>query len=357
MKKFTDYYSATVAATGNNGGMNLKENTEYVFKSYYKLRVKGKLPFKLFFINEVETTGNFRAGKMGDGYKITGAYAAFSPDMVTEVDKTPIMFNTSYMKRVEPGEWFESDEFDFTYREEGYMVLAFKVETCGRVFIPATNESVTTGLVYENGKEIWFDNFTLRPQFIGVKTEKEKTVCFMGDSITQGTRTSLDKYEAWTHRIGNSLNKNTSFWNIGMGWSRAYDASLDKTFLAKAKMCDEVFVCFGVNDIRSGGRLAHELIADISAIKEKLEKENVKVRLLTVPPFNMSVFEEEQRKKVNEFIRGTNEYFDIASVLEKDEAGSVKDEYMVNSGDSHPNGVAGKAIFEAFLKWRDENAW
>ena len=225
--------------------------------------------------------------------------------------------------------------------------------------MPATNESASTGRIFLNGNEIWADGFCLRPAFIGVEKNKSKTVAFMGDSITQGTRTTPDKYEAWTHRIGMSLEEDISFWNIGMGWSRAYDGAENGVLIEKGAMCDEAFVCFGVNDLRSGGRSAQMVISDLEKIRDNLisRNENIIVHFLTVPPFNMSEYEEAQRKEINAFVRTQPGFFDIAACLEKDELGTVKEEYMANKDDCHPNGLAGEAVFKSFLSWRRENQW
>lgn len=359
MEKFTQYYCATVLGCGNNNGICLKSDTEYVFKSYYKLRAEGEGIYKLFFVNKVDSTGNCRAEKKGDAYSICEAYAAYSPDKEIEENMVKITFGGKESIDVKVGEEYSSDEFLFTYNKDGYMVLTFKVKTDTRKFLPATNESVSTGKVFENGKEIWWDNFTLRPNFIGIKKPKVKTVGFWGDSITQGSRTKVDGYEAWAHRIGNYMDEDISFWNLGMGWARAYDASLGGIFTKKAAMCDEVFICFGVNDLKSGGRNAQEIIADLKRAKELLLEENdkIKVYFLTVPPFNLSKYEEGERKKVNEFIRSTEKYFDIALCLESDEEGTVKAEYMTSIDDAHPNGEGGRAVFEGFLKWKEEKQW
>lgn len=355
MEKFTQFYSGAVLGTGNNNGILLKGG-DYVLKSYYKLRALGKNTFKLFFVNSVDSTGNCRIGKLGDSYEIVSAYAAFTRDMKTEENITPITFNNCPGKQVQPGEEYSSDEFQFTYNDDGYMVLSFCVKKAGRWFLPGTNESASTGRIIENGKEIWCDNFTLRPCFVGVKKEKRKTVGFFGDSITQGSRTGIECYEAWTHQIGNSMPEDISVWNLGMGWARCYDAAADGIFLKKAAMCDEVFMCFGVNDIRSGGSTAEELIADMEKTKKLLCKynKNIKVHFMTVPPFNMTVYEEEQRKKVNEYIKTTDGCFDIAACLECDAIGSVKPEFMSSPEDAHPNGKGGSAIKEEFLKWWKE---
>ncbi|MBR5535641.1 MAG: SGNH/GDSL hydrolase family protein [Clostridia bacterium] len=359
MEKFTDYYSATTLGCGNNNGINLKSGCEYVFKSYYRLRCEGENVYRLFFVNKVDSTGNCRAEKKGDGFKICEAYAAFSPDKETEEGRCDITFDNLKEKEVGLGEEYFSDEFTFTYKKGGYMVLTFKVCAECRKFIPATNESVSTGRIFENGKEIWSDNFALRPAFIGIKKDKKKTVGFWGDSITQGSRTGIDKYEAWTHRIGESLEDDISFWNLGMGWARCYDAASGGVFTKKAAMCDEVFMCFGVNDLKSGGRNAEEITEDIEKACALLKAENkdITIHLLTVPPFNLSEYEEAERKKVNEYIRGTKGYFDIAACLEYDDNGTVKAEYMTNSEDAHPNGEGGRVVYEAFKHWRGQTGW
>lgn len=351
MRKFTDFYSATVLGTGNNNGIRLKEKSEYVFKSFYRLRAFGENSFKLFFINEVETTGHAERGTKGGKYEIVSAKAEAGGS------EAKITFDGKENKTVLPSEMFETDEFELFCEKDGYLVLSFVVRTDEEIFLPTTYESASKGVVIENDVEKFWDNHTLRPVFVGIKKDKKKTVGFFGDSITQGTRTGVDKYEAWTHRIGMSLDEDVSFWNLGMGWSRAYDASAGEVFLKKAMLCDEVFMCFGVNDIRSGQRTGEELIGDLKKVREELEKAGVRVYNLTVPPFNMTEYEEEQRKKANEYIRTTKDFFDIASVLERDDLGGVKKEFMASEDDSHPNGKAGEAIFEAFEKWREETGW
>lgn len=348
-----EYFSATVLGTGNNNGIYLKAKREYIFKSRYKLRLDGKYNFKLFFANIIETTGTFERNTPGGEYTIKEAFAE------TGGERTDIYFDGGREKHVLPKEEFETDEFSLKYARGSTLVLTFKVAAGNDVLLPTTNESASTGRIFEDGLEIFSDNHALRPYFIGAKKPFEKAVGFLGDSITQGTRTGVDRYEAWAHRIGNSLDESVSFLNIGMGWSRAYDAADGGFFLKRAAMCDEVFVCFGVNDIRSGRRTAEEIIEDLKTIGEKLSemRPGIKVRFLTVPPFNMLRREERERQRVNEFIRGTKEYFDIAKALDLDGEGRVNPEFMADKDDSHPNGKGGKAVFDAFLEWRLRENW
>lgn len=355
MEGFTKLFSATVLGTGNNNAIFLSPGRVYTFKSYYKLRADGKNAFTLFFSNSIETTGNFSRGEKGGGYTIKKAYAALSRDREGEGSITPITFFGKGERRVLPGEIFSCDEFLFEYDKEEYLVLSFDIESDEDILLPTTNESTSTGRIFADGKEINSDNHSYRPCFIGKRCDFDETAGFFGDSVTQGTRTENDAYEAWTHRIGNSMPENVSMWNIGMGWSRAYDAAAGGLFLEKAAMCDEVFMCFGVNDIKSAGRSGEEIISDLEKAAELMREKNpdIKIYFLTVPPFDLEEGEKE-RRKVNAHIRSKpeGEYFDIASVLEDGEEGAVRKEYKADDCDAHPNGRAGEAIFESFCEWR-----
>lgn len=352
MEKYTKLYSATVLGTGNNNGIYLDAGAEYVFKSYYRLRVKGENALRLFFVNSIESTGCFNAGDLGGEYEIVKAYASYGAVSGEESGKTEITFGGNKNKKVLKGEQFSSDFFSFDAKEK-YLILTFVVKAEETILLPTTNESASTGRIWKNGVEIPSDAHALRPCFIGAEKKFNKTIGFMGDSITQGTRIKENSYESWVHRIGMAADESVSVWNIGMGWSRAYDAASGGVFLEKAAMCDEVYICFGVNDLRAGGRSAEELTCDLKETKRLLEEKNkrIKAHFLTVPPFNMEKDEERERQKVNRYIRQTEEYFDIAAVLEDGNEGKVKKEYMADSTDSHPNEKAGEAIFKSFTAW------
>ncbi|MOA54441.1 hypothetical protein D3C78_1780550 [compost metagenome] len=80
--------------------------------------------------------------------------------------------------------------------------------------------------------------------------------------------------------------------------------------------------------------------------------------LFTVPPFNFSGEQEQIWRQVNESIRnnppvGVSRVFDMAAELSQPapEEHRLRPEYMSNKYDPHPNGLAGKVVSEAFLKW------
>ncbi|MNC54945.1 hypothetical protein D3C75_1044470 [compost metagenome] len=77
-----------------------------------------------------------------------------------------------------------------------------------------------------------------------------------------------------------------------------------------------------------------------------------------MPPFNFSGEQEQIWRQVNETIRsnpplGVSRVFDMAAVLSQPAPHEHRliPEYMSNNDDPHPNGLAGKAVSEAFLKW------
>ncbi len=120
MEKYTKLYSATVLGTGNNNGIYLDAGAEYVFKSYYKLRVTGENVLKLFFANIIESTGCFNEGDLGGEYEIIEAFASYGKAVGEESGKTEITFGGNKGKKVLKGEEFSSDSFSFD-AEDGYL--------------------------------------------------------------------------------------------------------------------------------------------------------------------------------------------------------------------------------------------
>ena len=174
------------------------------------------------------------------------------------------MFDGYPGKEVAPGETFWSDplqielpkghDLAFTwtittlssgktvpYNTEGLLVTAYEAEgnkaddEFGAAFVPAASRLVM-------------------PAFAGYARSVKQRMIFLGDSITQGVRTAKDGYQYWVSRIADGLGQDYSVWNIGSGWARAYDASADGPWLAKAAEGDIVAIALGVNDIDIGAR-------------------------------------------------------------------------------------------------------
>ncbi|MRN51444.1 SGNH/GDSL hydrolase family protein [Paenibacillus monticola] len=372
------YTSATVVSTAANYIMDKPEPFTHTFRTYIRLRESGKLNFKLWHSNAVDSTWNLgqeaTGSELGGEWLIEAAYIADGGvevnGAVQEQTQVAVLFDGSTMRKVRPGESFWSDEIAMELPEGHLMVFTWTLTTrsSGRT-IPYNVEGILVSaydaagnLAAQESADSFAlsDNLLVLPSFIGYKKQVNKKLVFLGDSITQGVRTLKDEYEYWVARIAAGLGADYGVWNIGSGWARAYDASADGVWLNKAKQGDEVVIVLGVNDIDIGNRSTEELLSDLTVIISKLREANdeVKIILGTVPPFNFQDEREHTWRSVNSEIlsnnlAGVNRVFDIAGLLSLPAPHDhrIKPEYMSNKDDPHPNGKAGKAIADAFLNW------
>ena len=186
------------------------------------------------------------------------------------------------------------------------------------------------------------------PLMIGSDRPVERKVGFLGDSITQGCGTEDDSYTHWVAQIAEKLPAAYSVWDLGIGYARAQDAATDGGWLARAKQCDTVCVCFGVNDVLRG-RQAEAILQDLHTIVEKLKAADCRVILLTLPPFDLEGAEKAQWQQVNSVIRESlykeaDGLFDIAAVLGQK---APHENICVYGG--HPNAEGCRMVAEAFL--------
>lgn len=186
------------------------------------------------------------------------------------------------------------------------------------------------------------------PLMIGCDRKVSQKVGFLGDSITQGCGTEDDSYTHWVAKIAEGLPENCSVWDLGIGYARAYDAATDAGWLQRAKMCDTVHVCFGVNDILRG-RTAEQVLEDLHTIVGKLKQANCRVILLTLPPFDLEGEQRMRWQKVNHTIRTSlrteaDGLFDIAAVLGQP---APKEHLCIYGG--HPDAEGCQAVAEAYL--------
>ncbi len=330
-------FSLTVSGCGNNNHCPVAAGEETEFLSWYRPRRTGPLDIAVKYWNRIYSTGCGTREEEGPRFTVTeaaiGRGAKPSPRPESEARLT---FGGEPFANVAAG--FESDFSRLTLREGDWLSVRLRVRAENDCALPSTDESASSG--FRNGLRTLN---VLRPGFIGCRADFRKTLLFFGDSITQGTRTRTDKYEAWSHRVGLAAPEDISVVNNGCGWARAYDAEAG----------DVVTVCFGVNDIKSGKRTGGQVVASLRCTLELLRQNrpDMKIILFTIPPFNLDPWEEEQRKAVNRAILGGElcpDVFDFASALEG-EKGRVRPEFMASADDAHPNGAAGEAAARALL--------
>ncbi len=342
------HFSLTVSGIGNNNHCSVKGGELTDFLSWYKPRRHGRLKLAIKYFNRIYSTGCGAREEKGDPFTVEAAYIGygFKPCKTPELE-APLTFNGEGSVFVEEG--YQSDECEIEIPENAWLCVRLKVTAEKDASLPSTDESASGG--YRNGLRTLN---VLRPNFIGCAGSFKETLIFFGDSVTQGTRTATDKYEAWSHRAGLAQDNLVNVINLGMGWSRAYDAAADGIFMKLAKYADKITVCFGVNDIKSGRRNGEQIIADLKKTVRLLKEHNpnVEIILFTVPPFNMEPWDEEQRQKVNRAVLSgeiTEKTFDFGKILELS-GGRVRPEYMSSPDDAHPNGIAGDAAARELIK-------
>lgn len=373
-----NYSSATVLSTAANFIMNKPEPFTHTFRTYIRLRENGSLNLKMWHSNAVDSTWDqgqeARGSELGGSWVIEAAYVAdggTEPNgQIKEGTQIPVTYGGNPSREVAPGEMFWSDEVDIELAEGHYLAFTWTIQTLasGKSFPYNVEGMLVTAYDAPGniaGLEV-ADGFTesdkllVLPSYIGYRKKVTKKLVFLGDSITQGVRTLKDAYEYWVARIAEGLGADVGVWNLGSGWARAYDASMDGSWLNKAKQGDELVIVLGVNDIDIGNRSAEELLADLTAIISRIKEVNPEAGIIlsTVPPFNFQEEREQVWRYANSQILlhpplGVDRIFDIASVLSMPAPADhrIRAEYMSGKDDPHPNGIAGKAVADAFLKW------
>lgn len=373
------YAPVTTLSASANFIMNEPAGFTRTFRTYLRPRETGRLALRFWHSNAFDSTWDMgadaRGGEPGGGWRIESAYAgdggASLDGSVMQGSLVPFTFRGNKSKEVQPGERFYSDEITIDIEPGHDLVFSWTiaVEKPGKS-VPYNIEDMLATAFYTDGHLAGqespehfqaADKLLVLPAFIGYRKKTVKNIVLLGDSITQGVRTTKDAYEYWGARIAKGLGPEYGVWNIGSGWGRAYDAASGGPWLHKAQQGDEILIVLGVNDIDIGERSSEELLRDLSVIVSavKANKPDGIVVLGTVPPFNFADEREQTWRAVNQQIltsppAGVDHVFDIAAVLSEPAPleHRVKPEYMSNPDDPHPNGLAGEAVAKRYLEWR-----
>ncbi|WP_155617537.1 SGNH/GDSL hydrolase family protein [Paenibacillus campinasensis] len=381
-----NYASISAVSTATNYILVEEDTSTRTYRTYIKPRESGPLELRLWHSNAVDSTwdvGAVAKGSMpGGSWRIEAAYVADGGTdrngQVVPGTSVQVMFGGQPDKEVAPSETFWSDPVQIELPEGHDLAFTWTITTSSSgASVPYNTEGLLVSAYEAEGNQakdgphdkfIPAANRLVMPAFIGYAKPQAKPVkqriVFLGDSITQGVRTAKDGYTYWVARIADGLGPDYSVWNLGSGWARAYDASADGPWLAKAAEGDIVAVALGVNDIDIGARSSEELLGDLTAIVKRLKQKKreagsaIRIILFTVPPFNFTGDREKVWRTVNEVIRtrppeGVDAVFDIAELLScpAPDEHRIEPKYMSNADDPHPNGLAGAVVAEAFLKW------
>lgn len=354
MHYFDKYVSNSLAGTSNQSFfINENEDEIHTGRLFYKIYCGGSYSYSFLFSNIIDSTysdGTYsHKNLVCDSWTIVSASYCILKNYDEEtVNKTNdfqrLTFDALSSKEVMPGEFFSTD--DVTINAEAGDYICIEVSFKGKM-IPCHPESIIPTFVFENGK--WVSSKSLpHLSMIGCDRKVKLKIGFFGDSITQGIGTKDNSYSHWCALLADMLGKDYSYWNLGIGFGRAEDASSDGAWLFKAKQTDLAIICFGVNDILNG-RTEYQLKADLFEIVSKLKKSGKKIILQTIPPFDYDEFHADIWRNVNSYIKNTlssyaDMVFDTVPVLRKDEINS----HMAKYG-SHPDSVGCKYWADALF--------
>lgn len=360
MDFFEKYTSNSLAGSSNQLFFEMQNTEIRTGRIFYKIFKGGTFGYSLLFSNTIDST--FDDGSISqcnlicDTWEIiearvgkcssvpSGDFVMQDANSINErvSDFVTLKFSGNTYKLVTKGELFCSDEFQYSFEDGDFLCLEI---TFKGTKIPYHEESLLP--IYNKTQNGWqYCKKMPIACMIGCNRNVEKKVAYLGDSITQGIGTPLNSYSHWNSLLSDKLGYKNAYWNLGIGFGRASDLASDGSWLYKAKQNDIVVLCIGVNDIMQGCQF-HEIICDLERIVDLLKKENVKVVLQTIPPFDYTGFNIKKWLELNLYIKKclskkVDGVFDVVPCL----CESTENTQVAKYG-GHPN-------IEGCKKWAEE---
>lgn len=335
MDFFKTFSSNTYAAGANQHIFHMPYDEIRTCRVFYKVTNGGRYNYSLLFSNILDST--YADGSVShrnlicDSWKILSARVGkyppnafptdfMSPEKADEInaritDFVTLKFEGNASKTVSPGELFCCDAFPYSFESGDYLCLEM---TFSGTTLPYHEETLLP--VFQKSETGWAYSVKMPiAHMIGCDRDIKLKIGYLGDSITQGIGTAHNSYQHWNALLSEKLGNENAYWNLGIGFARANDAATDSAWLYKAKQNDIVFICLGVNDLLQGGS-CENLINDLICIIDLLNKENIKIFLQTVPPFDYNENDTRKWLTVNRYIVSTlsqkvDFLFDIVPVL------------------------------------------
>ena len=359
MKYFEKYKSNTLAGISNQSLFETdNKDCEYTGRAFFRLFAGGTYNYSFLFSNMTDSSyrGISEANEAGESWTILdmGVCIVKTPENPTDQnafadieipEMHQVTFGGNEKRTVKPGEFFTSDEVEISAEKGDYLCVEI---TFKGTKIPFHDEGRIPCYVYEYGK--FFPNKKVPlPNMIGCERDVKGKVAFLGDSITQGIGATFNSYNHWASLIAENIGEDYSFWNLGIGCAKAVDAATDGAWLFKAKQCDFVSLCLGVNDLICA--IDTEKIKKCLEITVKeLKAAGVRVGIFTPFPFDLKDEKltawQDVCKYVREELSKECEYcFDTAEVLEsKEKPGEAP-------YGGHPNDEGCKLLAEKFCEY------
>ena len=349
---FETFHSNTLAGSGNQSWFECGEK-EVTGRVFYRLFAGGDDRCSLLFGDAMDTT--FADGSPSRVNQTLGGWtlraARIGVTKRAEIDgfdepewMTPLTFDGEPEKHVAPGERFASDPVRLRAEKGDYLCLE---TTVSGPRVPCHPETLLPCFV--RGEAGWTRSVnTLFAQMIGCDRPVRLRVGFLGDSITQGCGTRMNRYEHWSAVVSERLGEECAFWNLGLGYARAHDAAACGDWLERAKRNDLVVLCAGVNDLfqRPEPRV-EDIERSLQTIVTQLRQAGARVLVQTIPPFDYDAVRRVEWAQINDWIRGTlskqaDALFDVAPVLRL----SAQEPWRARYG-GHPDGEGCRRWAEA----------
>lgn len=365
MQYFKKYVSNSLAGIQNQSAFNTdNKDCEYTGRAFFKIFKGGCFNYSFLFSNITDSTyrGITEPNDFCEQWTILdmGACILKSPENPTDINSfadieipemQQVTFGGKEKRVVKPGELFTSDEVELCANDGDFLCIEMTFKGSK---IPFHDEAIIPIFVYEDGKFLPNKRMPL-PNMIGCERLVKKRIGFLGDSITQGIGATFNSYGHWAALIADALGREYSVWNLGIGCARAVDAATDGAWLFKAKQCDFVSVCLGVNDILNAIDAA-TIINSLEATVKALKSEGVRVGIFTPFPF---AYKDEKLEVWNEVCRYIKdelskkcEYCFVTS----DYVG-CPDEPQTPMYGGHPNDEGCKALADGFMRFISEKGF
>ncbi len=352
------FASNTGISTSHNYRIFLNRGEERTFRVLLRPEVCGDMQWRFFFSNSVDSTwadgSESWANLMGGRFEIVSCTAGAADAALNMSQLTAVAWPQPV---AEPAACLTSEPVRLTIPEGGYIAFSWCLRAMeDGCLLPATPDSRSLCWSAE-GERVWSaenpfseDTMAVLPDCFEADRDIRLKMVFMGDSITQGCQTRANAYEQWAARIAMGMERQVSVWNIGLGYGRGEDAARNGAWLKKAARADVVNLCFGVNDLLSGGRDADAVTSFLKETVDALHHADhpVKVVLFTIPPFDLQGEQERNWRAANQIIRedglGADYVFDFAAILGQD----APNEHRSIFG-GHPDGRGGAMAAGEYL--------
>ena len=179
-------------------------------------------------------------------------------------------------------------------------------------FIEEGNKIYNKTISKENKIDHWYIISALE---VSSNPRKKTIVCF-GDSITDGTGTTMDRQNRWPDLLSSKLHLNKETNNIavvnkGIGGDKITTQGLARfsNDALEVKGVSHIIVLYGINDINDLNSTSSEIILVYKKLIEKAHKNNIFIYAGTIlPEGNYGKWSEEKekcRKEVNYWIKNT----------------------------------------------------